>query len=267
MKANSRNIQVLVADDEALARKRMLKLLDESGVSLNAFEATTGKETIATMLVENLDLVFLDIKMTDMTGFDVLQQLPSEKIPIIIFVTAFDTFALRAFEVRAIDFLLKPYKKERFFNALNRGIEQLELTKRQSFQLKVAQLMESIDDEQWDGKNKDSFLEQLVLKMNKKYYFVKTKEINYVKASGYYAEIFTANGKKHVYRISMTDLTEKLNPDEFSRINRSAIVNRNQIKEIVSEGLGDFSAIMKDGTSFSVTKHYKSEFLKQMGIR
>ncbi len=217
--------RILIADDEALARKRIVKFLTESEVNSVVFEASNGKEAIKVLNELRPDIVFLDIKMTDMSGFDVLRQVPSENIPIVIFVTAFDDFAVKAFEVRAIDFLLKPYKKERFTQALERGIEQLELEQRIKFQRKVTQFMEFLNEEKMMGEaSKKTYLESVVLKKNKKYYFVKTSDISYIKSSGYYAEIYTLNGEKHVHRISMSLLIDQLDPKVFSRVNRSTIV-------------------------------------------
>ncbi|MEM7084711.1 MAG: LytTR family DNA-binding domain-containing protein [Bacteroidota bacterium] len=267
MNSIPKNVKILVADDEALARKRIVKFLTESDVTSTVIEATTGKESVIALNVENPDLVFLDIKMTDMTGFEVLREVPPEKIPVVIFVTAFDTFAIKAFELRAIDFLLKPYKKERFFKALSRGIEQLELTKRRSFQDKVSHLMDIFLAEKWETDSSPKYLDQLVLKLNKRYYFIKTSQMKYIRSSAYYVEIFTVDKKKHLYRISMTELILKLDPEKFSRINRSTIISKDHIRELVSEGMGDFSVIMNDGSSFTVTKHYKSSFLEKMGIR
>jgi len=261
-------MQILVVDDEALARKRIVKFLAESELETSIIEASNGKEAISYLTSENPDLVFLDIQMTDMTGFDVLAKIPATRIPIIIFVTAFNNFAVQAFEVQALDFLLKPYKKERFFEALDRGIRQLRLKDQEAFQGKVVQLMQFMSTKDVLQQEKSSsYLTQIVLKKNKKYYFVKTEDINYIKSSGYYAEIFTMSDEKHVYRISMSDFSEKLNPSQFSRINRSTIINIDNVKEVISEGMGDFSVIAKDGSTFGVTKNYKPAFLKQMGIR
>ena len=267
MKDNIDHIKVLVADDEALARKRVVKFLAHSTYTFKITEATSGKETIHAILTEKPNIVFLDVKMTDMTGFDVLDAIPKQDIPIIIFVTAFDVFAIKAFELRAIDFLLKPYKEERFIEALERGVELLELKRHKSFQQNISEFMAYIKSEQNETKPEGSYIDQLALKVNRKYYFVKTKEIIYIKSSGYYAEIFTLNNKKHLHRISLTDLVSRLNPDQFQRINRSTIICIEQIQEIVSEGMGDFSVIMKDKVSFAVTKNYKAAFLKKMGIK
>ncbi len=264
----SKQLRILIADDESLARKRIVKFLNESDINSEIFEATNGKEAITILNYNKPDIVFLDIKMTDMTGFDVLQQVPPEIIPIIIFVTAFDAFAIKAFEVQAIDFLLKPYKKQRFIEALDRSIKQLELTGKKKFQNKMSQLMEFFNEEKKkEGYNRTSYLDSVVLRKKKKYYFIKTDEILYIRSSGYYAEIYTIKGEKHVHRISMSQFIEQLDPNDFSRINRSAIVAVKNIKEIISEGLGDFSIKMKDGTSFPLSKNYKQDVLKKLGIR
>ncbi len=203
-----------------------------------------------------------------MTGFDVLRQIPKDQIPVIIFVTAFDTFAVKAFEVQALDFLLKPYKKARFVEALQRGVDKLEQSKKQEVREKMEDLMRYLSNNEGGFKDQSSgYLDKIVLKTNKRYFFVPTETIRYIKASGYYAELYTDTTNKHLYRISMTELSQKLDPGSFSRVNRSAIVNRNYIKEVVSEGLGDFSIVMVDQTSFPLSKTHKSTFLKQMGIK
>jgi len=265
---NSGKIKILVADDEALARQRVLKFLNESDIGFDVYEATNGKEALHQISQVNPDILFLDIKMTDMTGFDVLRQLSNEEIPIVIFVTAFDSFAVKAFEVQAIDFLLKPYKKERFTESLERAVTQLELNSRKIFQHKVTKLIEFLNDGKSDLNPDDrSFADSIVLKRNKKYYFVKVNEIKYIRSSAYYAEMFTLNGEKHVHRISMSHLGKQLDPQLFSRISRSTIVAMSKIKEIVSEGQGDYSVIMNDGEGFQISKKYKIDFLRKMGIR
>ena len=262
------SIKVLIADDEALARKRISTFLSEGNWDVTILEASNGKESVKMMVDKQPDLVFLDIKMTDMTGFDVLKQIPKENIPIVIFVTAFNNFAVNAFEVQAIDFLLKPYKKERFMSAMDRGVHQLELHKKGAFQLKIKELMNYVADENNSSLSASrTYLETIVVKLNKAYSFIPTETILYIKSSAVYAEIFTVNKDKYLHRVSMKELALRLNPTAFLRINRSAIINLKQIKEVISEGLGDFSVVMNDKTSFSVSKSYKNAFLTQIGIK
>jgi len=262
------HINIVVADDEALARKRIVKFIIESEVNCSIIETSTGTETIKALTTESPDLVFLDIQMTDMTGFNVLEQIPASIIPIIVFVTAFDMFAVKAFEVQAIDFLLKPYKKKRFIDAFQRALRQIEMKGQDVFKNKMLQLMHDFSEHKKENRNENNtYLSKVVLKKNKKYYFIQIEEIIYIKSSSYYAEIYTKNNEKHIYRISMSDFILKLNPDLFARINRGTIINIQSLKEIVSEGMGDYSLVMNDGSSFALTKKYKDAFLKKSGIK
>ncbi len=270
MHQESKHIHILIADDEALARKRIVKFLSEGGINGTFTEASSGKETLSYIKNQEIDLVFLDIKMTDMSGFEVIQQLPEDKIPMIIFVTAFYVFAVKAFVLQAIDFLLKPYKKVRFYEALDRGLKQLKLEQQHLFQHKVSKLIQSIEGiDPLASKTAivTSYIDTLVLKSKKKYSFLKVDDIKYIQSASYYAEIYTKTQERHVHRISMTELTTKLDPQLFFRINRSVIVHKSCIQEIISEGVGDYSVIMNDTTSFVLSKKYKLEFLKHMGIK
>ncbi|MEZ4779749.1 MAG: LytTR family DNA-binding domain-containing protein [Flavobacteriaceae bacterium] len=258
-------IQIVVADDEELARKRIVKFLKEDSRAFKLFEASNGKEALELLHAKDIQLLFLDIKMTDMNGFEVLSYLPENKIPIVIFVTAFDDFAVKAFEVRAIDFLLKPYKKDRFQEALQRGLFQLGLQEKPVFNDKIKELLQVFESQYITQNN--SYWDKIVLKEQKRYFFIEVETICYIQSSGYYAEIITEIKQKHLYRISLTDLMENLNPQHFSRINRSTIINRNFLKEIVSEGLGDFSIVMKDETYFTLSKSYKEAFFAETGIK
>lgn len=261
-------IRIAVIDDEALARQRIVGFLSTTENYYEVLEATNGKEGVKLLIEEEPDIVFLDIKMTDMNGFEMLQQLPENRIPIVVFVTAFDAFAVKAFEVQAIDFLLKPYKKQRFFEALERALEKLDFAKKKDFQTHLLQAMKLFQENREPGEiAKCNYLEKLVVKKNKKYYFVATNTIKYIRSSGYYAEIFTIHNEKHIYRISMSQLYELLDPNNFIRINRSTIIAQKNIDEVISEGYGDYSIKMKDKAAFPLSKSYKEPFLKTMGIR
>ena len=258
-------LEILIVDDELLARKRIEKILATADFPLNMHFASSGKEAIAQLSNRDFDIVFLDIQMTDMTGFDVLKKTDHQAHPLIIFVTAFDHFAVRAFEVQALDFLMKPYKKERLLEALNRAVSQLRGEHRAAFRAKLSGLLGYL--EHASGLQEPEYLEKVVLKLKNRYYFVEVSDIKYITSSAYYAEIFTRDNAKHVYRISMTDFIEKLPPGKFARVNRSTIVNMEDIKEIVSEGAGDFCVVMKDQKSFGVTRIYKKEFLRKVRIK
>ena len=258
-------MKVLVVDDELLARQRVINLLKEINEDLDVCESSSGKEAIEDINEIKPHIIFLDIQMTDMTGFDVLKEINLDYTPEIIFVTAFDNFAVRAFEVQAIDFLLKPYRKERFMEAYSRAQEKIKINEKSNSENKLSGLLKYLENDPSQNQDK-TYLKNIVLKLGKRYYFVECDTIKYITSSAYYAEIFTMDNHKHVYRISMTDFIKKLSPEKFIRINRSSILNMTEIKEIISEGVGDYTIIMKDGKTFSLSKTYRNEFLKTMNI-
>ena len=251
-------MKILVVDDEILARKRAMDLLGKLQNIEVVLEASTGREAIALLLNHRFDLVLLDIQMTDMTGFDVLVEIPVANRPSIVFITAFDQFAINAFEVRAIDYLQKPYKDSRFYEAIARAEEM-----RQS---KLDGLIDYLKEHRPIAQNEKRTLEHVVIKKGNNYYFVPTVEIKYILSSTYYAEIFTKDGKKHVYRISMSEFIELLDAN-FIRINRSTIIRKEIIKKVISEGTGDYSIVMNDGKLFSLSKSYREKFLTELNIR
>jgi two-component system LytT family response regulator len=261
-------MKILVADDEALARARIIKLLKESEYDFEVFAASTGKETIDLILNQLPDLLFLDIQMTDMSGFDVLRKIYDHHMPVIIFVTAYDTFAVQAFAVQALDFLLKPFKNDRFFEALDRGVLKIKSREQKVHYHKMSQLLNVLKNEQAGIEPLSrKYLDKVVLKAKNKYYFIPVHSIKYILSSTYYAEIITLENKKHLYRISLTDFIEKLNPDNFIRVNRSTIINLKELKEVISEGQSEYSIVMRDNMSFSLTKNYKKDFLEMTNIK
>lgn len=262
-------MKVLIVDDENLGRKKIVSLLDNHGFSDNIHEASSGKQAIALIEELNPDIVFLDIQMTDMSGFDVLLQLDPENLPVIIFATAFDNYAVKAFEYQAVDFLLKPFKQDRFSKAFERALQVVDQNEKLEYQNKINRLIEYIDNSNNEVlTEKSNYINQITIKTKNKYYFVSVDDIKYIKSSAYYAELFLIKKKKQLCRItSMTNLMSKLNPKLFIRVNRSSIIRLDYIEKLVSEGMGDYSIVMLDGEAFHLTKKYKDEFLKVMNVK
>ncbi|WP_298312057.1 LytTR family DNA-binding domain-containing protein [uncultured Aquimarina sp.] len=262
-------MKVLIADDEDLARKRVFSILNKLDGLDKIIESSSGKETIDLIREQTPEIVFLDIQMTDMTGFDVIKKLKKDlfTIPLIIFVTAFDNFAVKAFEIQAVDFLLKPYKKERLIDSFNRAKLKLKSEELNGYRNKINHLLNFLDNNQVDQGRSNRYLDKIVIKIGKKYIFINVNDIKYITSSAYYAEIFTRNKEKYIYRISMSELIGRLNPDNFTRINRSTIICLKEIKAVFSEGLGDYSITINSGESFVLTKNYKSDFLRKMNIK
>jgi len=259
-------ISTLIIDDESLARQRLKNLILEIPELQILDTCSTGKKAIEKINQLQPDLIFLDIKLKDMNGFDILEQISVEKSPLIIFVSAYDEFALKAFDYFAFDYLLKPFKDERFFKAVSNAINHFKHDDFIHFEDKLNNLIKYVkNDEGVPMHSKNQAKEKLAIKLGNKVSFLEMKEIKYIIASGYYAEIFT-NEKKHLLRESLTNLTQRLDSDQFIRIHRSTIVNINSISELIHSNYGEIDLKTTDNKLFRISKSYKKEFQNLMGI-
>ena len=255
-------IKALIIDDEPLARQRLENLLkDVSEIELIGL-CSTGKEAVLKIKELNPDIVFLDIQMKDMTGFDVLEKLSITNRPLVIFVTAYDEYALKAFDNFAFDYLLKPFKDERFFKSTSNVIAQLNQNNTH-YQENLNNLLTQLKNPLIQKSDKST--NTIPVKLGNKISFLKLNDIKYILASGYYAEIYTEN-KKHLIRESLTKFVMQLNSNDFIRIHRSTIINLKYVQELISSNYGDMDVKMKDNKLFRISKSYKKEFLKQMGL-
>lgn len=256
-------IKAIIIDDEFLARKRVSNLLNETKEIEIIEECSSGKEAINAIVTKKPDLIFLDIKITDMTGFDVLKAIDKSEMPLIIFITAFDEFALKAFDYFAFDYLLKPYKDERFFQSTNKVIELFSSKEPSGLSKKINNLLKYIEDPDQDFS--ETRQTKLAIKANGKISFIEKEDIKYVQASGYYAEIFTEQ-KKYLLRESLNSLSDQLKSFKFIRIHRSTIINASSIKEVLYSNYGEIDVKMQDEKLFRISKTHKKEFQKKMGI-
>lgn len=254
-------MKALVVDDEELARKRVLNLLGEVDKIEVIGECSNGKTAIKAINEQKPDLVFLDINMKDMNGFEVLQKVEVSPKPIVIFVTAYDNYALKAFDVEAFDFLLKPFKDQRFFKTIDKVLK----TTHQEADVNFEQRMMEMFHLYSKGETHLNAVSKIPVRQGNKTSIVDPKDILYISASGYYAEIFTAN-KKHVLRESLNNLEELLNPANFVRVHRSTIINLNFVKEIIHSDYAEIDARMEDDKLIRISKSHKKEFLEKIGI-
>ncbi|MBW1297646.1 LytR/AlgR family response regulator transcription factor [Aquimarina litoralis] len=251
-------ISALIIDDEPLARNLINNLLrTESAIDVVG-TCKTGKEAILMIDTLKPNLIFLDIKLKDMNGFDILERI-SVKTPMIIFVTAFDSYALKAFNFFAFDYLLKPFNEERFYLSVNKAIEALNKKDTSQLQKKVNNLMHYI---RVADKNPTK---KLPIPLRNRTIFIPLNDIMYITASNYYAEIYTEN-KKYLLRESLQNLLKILNPEYFIRIHRSTIINVDFMKELINSGYGAIDVKMKDSNQFKISKSYKKDFLIKMGV-
>ena len=229
-----RDITALIVDDEALARERVRTLLAEApGVKLLG-ECSGGRDAVEAIVEQGPDLVFLDVQMPDLDGFQVLEALGEDDLPAVVFVTAYDEYALRAFEVHALDYLLKPIEPERFARTLARVRETLG----DSNDRRLQDLL--------DARPTD----RLVIRTRGKISFLKPSEIDWVEADGKHVKLH-AGKETHVVRQQIQRLEPRLAPHGFVRVHRSAIVNVDRIKELEPWFHGEYVVILKDGTKLT----------------
>jgi two-component system LytT family response regulator len=240
------NIRTLIVDDEPLARKRLRRLLAvEPDVSVIG-ECSSGREAIRVIEETPPDLLLLDIQMPEVNGFDVLQTIPLEQTPAIIFVTAYDQHALKAFEVHALDYLLKPFKQERFKEAVN--LARLQLAKNGSHEKNpgLAALIEKLQA----GQN---YLDRFMVKSSSRVVLVKANEVDWIESAANYA-LLHAGDQTHIVRETMQALESKLSPRTFQRISRSLIVNMERIKELQPMGKGQYVIILTNGKRLTMSR-------------
>ena len=240
-------IRTCIIDDEPLARERIRTLLaQEPDVELVG-ESGDGGEAVETIRRAKPDLIFLDVQMPVMDGFGVLQTLGAEVPPAVIFCTAYDQYALQAFDVHALDYLLKPFNSRRFKKAMDRA--RLELMKdgaSPAMNEKLLSLLETLRNEK---KNP----ERLVLKSSGRVSFLKVEEIDWIEAEGNYVRLHTGN-ISHLLRETMKGIEAKLDPERYIRIHRSTIVNTDRIKELQPLFHGEYAVILRDGPRLTASR-------------
>jgi two-component system, LytTR family, response regulator len=250
-------ITVLIVDDEHLAVQRVERLLQRSLEFQVRGTAQNGAEALVLIDQGQIDLLLLDIEMPDMTGLELLGHIEENKRPVIVFITAYDEYALKAFDYFAIDYLLKPFSNERFNKMLERAKEQVQNRHRRNIPWNEVQM--SIEQKRLSGN-------QITVKIGKRYHFIKIDEIGYICADGNYCEINTVYGSKFVHRDTIRHLISILPPDIFYRIHHSHIVSIHYIQSIHRLSFGELDVQMKDGHTLKVSRKYKdrvSAFFKK----
>src|SRR3954470_13225578 len=231
--------RVLIVDDEPLARERIRTLLaDEPGFEIvgEASDGTSGAESI---LALQPDLVFLDVQMPGADGFDVIDAVGADKMPFVVFVTAYDRYALRAFDVHALDYLLKPFDRERFRQALGRARQQIERRSGGDLEQRLIALVK-------DLKPAQSKVDRFVVKAGGRVFFVRNDEIDWIEPAGNYVKLHVGSDT-HLFRETMNSVEARLDPDLFFRIHRSHIVNIERIRELQPWFNGEHGVFLEHG--------------------
>ena len=252
-----RPIRALIADDEALARKFIRRMLRDDRDFEIIGESTNGKETVAMIRKQRPDVVFLDVQMPEMDGLAVLESIGIEQLPEIIFTTAYEQYAIRAFELHALDYLLKPFDQARFKDTIKYAKERFRLDRRNEGRMQISALLENI-------KNKPQYLERLVIKAGGRITFLRTDEIDWIEADDKYVHLHTGKAKPMV-RQTLSAMEAQLDPAKFRRVHRSAIVNVERIAELQPFFSGEYSILLRGGTKLTLSRNYKDKLFVLIG--
>lgn len=254
-------LKVIIVDDEPLARKLVANLL-VSVAAINVIGAYgTGKEAIKEINLIKPDILFLDIQLKDMNGFEILEKI-QVKMPLIIFTTAFDKYAIKAFNIFAFDYLLKPYAEERFYQSIYKAIETLRAKSNEGFREKMVDFLNHV---KYNETKEVIAKSRIPVPFGDKTVFVTKADINYILASNYYIEIYTEK-TKYLLRDSMYNMMNELDSNLFIRIHRSSIVNLNCVEELMNSAYGEIDVRMQGGLKLRVSKGYRKQFLMKVGV-
>ena len=254
----TRKIKAIVVDDEPPARRNLRALLKGIPDIDLVKECGNGRDAVSSIRALEPDLVFLDVQMPEMNGFEVLEELTGQPLPVIIFVTAYDQYALKAFEVSALDYLLKPFDDARFHKALAQARRQIEQQDASELGRKFMSLMGTRDVKPGAAPR---YLTRLMIKTAGRVIFIRTEEIDWIEAYDNYLRLHVG-GKAHLLRQTMNELEATLNPEQFARIHRSTIVNLDRIKELHPHFNGEHLVILQDGTELKLSRT-RREWLEQ----
>lgn len=250
-------MKVLIVDDEPLARERLRDLLVRDTDVEVVGECTDGPSAVEAIREQEPDLVFLDVKMPGHDGFRVVEEIGSDRMPATVFVTAFDKFALKAFEVRAFDYLLKPFDRDRFDAVLDRAKDDFRRKHQDEVRDRIEELITEVRSERKP-------LERIAVKSSGSVYFLRAEEIDWIEAAGNYSRLHVGK-TTHLLRETMTNLEGKLDPKRFLRIHRSTIINIERVRELQPYFHGDYIVLLEGGIELTLSRNYRQRLHEVFG--
>lgn len=253
-------VRTIIIDDEALARDRLRQLLQNCPEIDLVAECADGREAVATIRELAPELMFLDIHMPEMDGFQVLEALGDKPAPVVVFVTAYDQFALRAFEVHAVDYLLKPFDRERFEAALRHAVDQVKHRSAGDLPERQTALLSELK-----SRAQAQPADRLAVKSGGHIIWVTLDEIDWIESADNYVELHTGP-KSHLLRETLNALETRLPPQRFVRISRSAMVNARKVKELHRMLYGGYEIRLQDGKRLTMSRRYR-DHLPQLGVK
>jgi two-component system LytT family response regulator len=281
-------MRVLIVDDEPIARRRISRLLKAEEDVEVVDEVGSGTDAVAAIRERRPDMVFLDVQMPDMDGFGVVASLGAESMPAIVFVTAYNEYAVKAFDVNAVDYILKPFDPERFRAAFQRARSQLEQRNSAEAGRRIKQLLEEVLGEERAQAIATSvagattangagnghaaapvnvprarYLDRLMVKHDGRVFFLKVSDVDWFEASGNYVRVHVGRGS-HLIRETMHGIEAQLEPNQFARIHRAVIVNLDRIRELQPWFAGDYIVILRDGRQLKLSRTYREALQDRM---
>ena len=252
-------IRTVIADDEPLARRGIRAHLDlEKDIEIIS-ECRNGREAVEAIETDSPDLVFLDVQMPELDGFGVVDAVGVEEMPAVIFVTAYDRYALRAFEVHALDYLLKPFDGQRFARAVQRARNQIEQDSLGNLSGRLRSLLADLE-----SRPEQKYPARLVIKSTGRISFLDVAEIDWIEAADNYVRLHTGR-ESHLLRETMNSLEKRLDPEQFLRVHRCRIVNIQKVKELRPLFRGEYDITLQDGTRLETGRGYRAGLQKLLG--
>ena len=260
-------LRALIVDDEPLARERLHELLADAPAVTVVGTAEDGFEAVDAIRGRGPDLVFLDVQMPGMNGIDVIEEIGTDDMPVTVFVTAYDQYAIKAFDLAAVDYLLKPFDDERFTEALRRAREQITSREGEAISDRLLRLLQDRDPSllEEESARDEPYLERIAVQGRGKARIVPVDDLTHITADGSYAELHTGDDT-YVIRERMKTLAARLDPDTFVRVHRSAIVRIDEIEMILRGGGGNYAVRLQDGTRVSVSRSRVDELQDRLGV-
>jgi two-component system LytT family response regulator len=254
----TRKLTALIVDDEPLARERLMGLLSAEPDIEVLGECRDGEEAVSVIHDRHPDLVLLDVEMPRMNGFQVIDTIGADEMPMVIFVTAYDQHAIRAFEVRALDYLLKPFDRTRFTDALQRARAQIETQTTGDLGRRLIALMK-------DLKREPPKTDRLVVKSGGRLFFLRADEVDWIEAAGNYVRLHVG-AQAHLLRETMNGIEARLDPERFFRIHRCRIVNVERIQEMQPWLNGEYSVVPRSGVRLTLSRGYRERLQEKLKL-
>jgi two-component system LytT family response regulator len=252
-------IRTMVVDDEPMARERLLALLGQEKDIEIIGECADGSQAISAIQQQQPDLVFLDVQMPACDGFRVIEDVGPERMPAVVLVTAYDEYALKAFEVHAIDYLLKPFGRDRFQQSLQHARAHVERRRAGDLGRRLMALVQ-------DVKPEPQRMDRLVVKSGGRVFFLRTDDLDWVEAAGNYVRLHLTS-ESHLFRETMNNMEARLDGQRFVRIHRSRIVNADRIKELQPWFNGEYVVVLDNGTRLTLSRGYRERLQDRLGKR